>query len=58
MAVLASNYLLWQDASKAISKVLDDNNITTAYKAEYDRYPPDRFVMKVMQRAKEEARGK
>ena len=56
--VLSSNFLLWQDAGKAVRKVFDENNVTMAYSSEYERYPPDAYVRRVLKKAKEEARSK
>ncbi len=57
VAVIASNYLLWYDAAKAIRLSFKENNITITYQAEYDRYPTTEFFRNTMDKVQENARS-
>ncbi len=57
VAVISSNYLLWYDAAKAIRLVLSENNITIAYRVEYDRFPTNEFFRNTLDKIRDNARS-
>ena len=57
-AVISSRYLLWDDMGIALRISLQENNITVAYSAFYDRTPKQSFMKKTMEKVKETARSK
>ena len=57
VVVVSSNYLLYLDAAKAIKKVFQDANITVAYQSDYNRYPPEPYITKVLTKIRTEGRS-
>ncbi len=57
VAVIASNYLLWYDAAKAIRLAFNENNITITIQAEYDRFPTTEFFRNTLDKIQEKARS-
>ena len=57
VAVLSSNFGLWMDAGKAFRKVFTEKNITVAYDSDFNRYPPDAYFIKQLEKIQKEARS-
>ncbi|ELT89211.1 hypothetical protein CAPTEDRAFT_213136 [Capitella teleta] len=56
VVTLSSNYLQYMDASKAIRKVFNDNNISIAYQSTYDRTPAEKYITQTLLKTKTEGR--
>ena len=57
VVVISSNYRDWEDAGIAVRNVLEENNVTIAHSSDYNRYPTDRYVSKVLAKSRNEARS-
>lgn len=57
VVVINSNYLMYQDAAKAIIQVFTENGINIAYRSSYERFPPERYITRQMTKTKQEARS-
>ncbi len=58
VALVASNYLMWNDAARSIRIVFTENNITIPFEKTYDRYPTNDFIRRTLDTIQEEARSK
>jgi ABC-type branched-subunit amino acid transport system substrate-binding protein len=58
VVIISSNYLLYWDAGRAIRKCFAENNVTIAYTSDFDRNPPDAYIVRTLLKTRLEGRSK